>query len=234
MITLGAAFHGGARLHRLRARHRRRASPSVTTRTVSRSRWPAIPPRGASPRRTKSRSLSTHRVISSRSRARRPRRVSRWVSTGNQQPFIASGDPSTTWTAAQTHEIALGSAFNSGGNLTRSPARLCQRALPPALTRIASRFPWPAIRPRGARPRRSEFTLTGVRFGVAGTPYTLSCVSATYCLDLGHTQLGPYQIQGGPAAWDHATPTPLTAVNSRSEIDAALLLVVDVLRRRRL
>jgi hypothetical protein len=143
---------------------------------------------------------------------------------GNSQPLVVAGDPSTTLTAAQAHEVTLGSEFASGGELDSIACASASTCLATGIDANSQPLVLAGDPSTWGAAQAREIRLTGVRFGVAGTPYALSCVSATSCLDVGRAQRGPYLIQGSPATWDHASAVQLTGVNPRSYVEGSACL----------
>lgn len=138
---------------------------------------------------------------------------------GKDQPLVLAGDPSTTWTAAQAREITLGAGFGSGGYLDSvscaSPSTCAVTGsdvtgMPLLLSGDPSTW---------GTAQAKKITLTGVQWGARVDPSALTCVSATSCLDLGTSRsLGfnpsnSYFMQGSPATWNQASPTPMTGLS---------------------
>ncbi len=145
------------------------------------------------------------------------------VGGDKSQPLAVVGDPSTTWSAAQAHEMTLGAGFGSGGWLeaiscASSSACTATGADANTMPLVFSGDPatWGAA-------QAQNFNLKGMGFGVSSYPSTLTCVSATSCLDIGSYgnayQQRTYLLQGNPGTWDQASQTPLTGIPQYSSLD---------------
>lgn len=146
-------------------------------------------------------------------------------SDGARQPLILEGDPSTTWSAAQAHEISLGAAFGSGGYLdaiscVSSSACTATGSDANTMPLVLSGDPasWGAT-------QAENFTLKGMGFGVSALPSAMACASATSCLDFGSyggfLKDRTYFLQGNPTAWDQATQTVMSGIGEFSLLDSA-------------
>jgi hypothetical protein len=134
---------------------------------------------------------------------------------GNFQPLFLTGDPSTTWNALNAHEVALGSGFGSGGfldSISCAPSACVasgsdENGQPLVLEGDPSSL---------NAPQAKEIALNGVKWGAFASPSSLTCLSATSCLDLGTYEdfalPGSYFMRGNPATWNQRTATPMTGV----------------------
>jgi hypothetical protein len=145
---------------------------------------------------------------------------------GNSQPLMLAGDPSTTWTAAQAAEISLGPGFGSGGELDSvscTSSSTCVAtggdATGQPLLLAGDPSTWGAAQAK-------DIALNGVSWGASGNPSTLTCLTATSCLDVGTYATfanvgapGAYFISGSPATWNQASVTSMTGLSPGSSLN---------------